>query len=415
MTHSSLVLAAALASAMAPCATAAQSAAAPLPAGPSAASPAPPAAAEVGSTAATARPHEIPLRTYAHGPLREVSVVIGADTLNFLFDTGGGVTVISPAIAERIGCAPLGRSHGYRMTGESIETPVCADVPLQVAGVDVRGEVSVLDMMKILGPKAPHVDGMISLRTFAGRALTLDLASNRLVLETTASLARRFAAMTEVPMRLATGLAGGELDVFVGVPAGDARLWLLWDSGNQGPTFLGANAAKLLGVEPGPGREHTIRIGSREVLAPVLVKEIIHDGVLNARLVERAVWTLDLGTSRMWVSDVAPLLALPATTAAAKPVPPAQDPEGWYELTLHVNGAPQRTLLHLTRSRALLRFHGEERVFTLGDVVTDRNRVSFTLPLARTYPVRIDFDGVAGTGTWGDATRGGAVEAVKLR
>ncbi|HYE58198.1 MAG TPA: hypothetical protein VD948_06815, partial [Rhodothermales bacterium] len=37
------------------------------------------------------------------------------------------------------------------------------------------------------------------------------------------------------------------------------------------------------------------------VRTPVEVKDIIHDGVINAATIARAVWTVDLATSRMWV------------------------------------------------------------------------------------------------------------------
>src|SRR5690606_29406837 len=122
------------------------------------------------------------------------------------------------------------------------------------------------------------------------------------------------------------------------------------------------------------------------------VRELIHDGVLNARLVERARWTLDLKAGRLWVSDVAPLLSVPAEVTAP-PTLPAEEAQGWYEVTLQVNGEAQPALLHVEGAAGSLRFVGEERVFTLNDVRAAENRLAFQLPMNRSYPVEITFTG----------------------
>ena len=63
-----------------------------------------------------------------------------------------------------------------------------------------------------------------------------------------------------------------------------------------------------------------------------------------------------------------------------------------------------------------IRFVGDDQVIDLGRVVAEGAHLSFDLPLRRTYPVHLAFDGVAGTGTWGDpAAQGGVAVAVKRR
>lgn len=56
------------------------------------------------ASAQTGKPVEINLEHDALGKAPTINVQIGGKTYSFLFDTGGGVTAISPAIAKEIGC-----------------------------------------------------------------------------------------------------------------------------------------------------------------------------------------------------------------------------------------------------------------------------------------------------------------------
>lgn len=244
----------------------------------------------------------IPLTPYLER-LHTVQVVIGNETLDFLFDTGGGTTVISPEVAARVGCAADGRAIGFRMRGDKIVTPTCAEIGYRIAGIDLREEASVFDLMSLIGPDQTRVDGLISLKSFAGRAITLDTKGNTLTVETPRSLARRTAQMTPLRARLANGLAGGDLDAFIGIPAGPRTLWLLWDSGHLGPLFFAPHSLRLLGIAD------TLSGGELALpLAPALRPHstyrpvnVIYDGVIGEELIRRAVWTLDLAAGRLWV------------------------------------------------------------------------------------------------------------------
>ncbi len=44
-----------------------------------------------------------------------IDVTINGETMPFLFDTGGGATLVTPEFAAAIGCEPWGRWVGYRM------------------------------------------------------------------------------------------------------------------------------------------------------------------------------------------------------------------------------------------------------------------------------------------------------------
>src|ERR687892_681700 len=43
----------------------------------------------------------------------------------FLFDTGGGISYISPSFAKTIGCKPWGLTGGFTMTGQRLDMSRC--------------------------------------------------------------------------------------------------------------------------------------------------------------------------------------------------------------------------------------------------------------------------------------------------
>jgi hypothetical protein len=257
-------------------------------------------------------PTIIPLRR-GPGLFRTIRVRVGNDSADYLFDTGGGVTVVSPQDSAIIGCTPGGKGFGVRFNGEPLSGRVCANVSLGVGPLDVTNDAGVLDLARLLGDNGPKVRGLVSLQSFRGRLLTIDLANDRLILETPQSLASRVRDMTPVDMRLATGVAGGDLDVFVGVRATNgARLWLEFDSGNLAGTLLvPATLAWLGGDSTAQTPSVRLPLGpSAAVTEPVVLqRNMIHDGLLSARFLARAVWTLDLDRGRMWVGPFAELPA----------------------------------------------------------------------------------------------------------
>ena len=102
------------------------------------------------------------LEPYA-GKLRQIRVDIAGAGRRFLFDTGGGHTLISPSVAAAIGCAPQGRVVGYRMSGEKFETPICPDVVFKIGEYQPDSEtVGVFDLMAFLPKELPPVDGTAS-------------------------------------------------------------------------------------------------------------------------------------------------------------------------------------------------------------------------------------------------------------
>lgn len=262
----------------------------------------------------SARPVLVPLEPYA-GSLRQVSVVANGKPLKLLLDTGGGVTLLTPAAAATVGCRVFGRATGFRMTGERVDVRRCADITLGIGGRMLAGtEVGVWDLSSVLPAGLPPIDGVLALGSFAGSAITLELARNRLTIETAASLKRRAAGMRPIRMRVATGEGGGQLTVYVAARAPAGPLWLLLDSGNLAGVLMAPHALEQLGASVSQESERDLDvIGMGPIRTRLIPKDLIHDGALGYEFMRRAVWTLDLASGRGWVRPS------PATAAAQPP------------------------------------------------------------------------------------------------
>lgn len=99
------------------------------------------------------------------GALRGVDVEIAGKTHRFIFDTGGGVNIISPEVARAIGCKPFGRITGFRMNGQRLDFPQCEGVELSLSNLSVITNSAVFEISSLLPADWPKIDGLISLKT----------------------------------------------------------------------------------------------------------------------------------------------------------------------------------------------------------------------------------------------------------
>jgi hypothetical protein len=241
-------------------------------------------------------PVEVALDPYI-GRLVTIDVVIDSDTARLIFDTGGGETMISPEVARRIGCNPTGRSAGFRMSGERVDVQLCHDVTISIGGlVFEHEELGVWDINAALPEGVPSVDGLLSLKTFATQPFTLVLGTGVLILETAASYRDRVRDMVRLNSRLATGVDGDELDVFVRGKV-DSAAWFLVDSGNL--DFVQA-APHLGGSED--VWEHVLHLdGMPPVATSFRTRDIIYDGVLSEEFMREWLFSFDLASNEVWV------------------------------------------------------------------------------------------------------------------
>jgi len=235
-----------------------------------------------------------------------VGAIVAGKPRTFLFDTGEGLTMISPALAQALGCDPWGNITAFRMLGERLDTKRCDGVSFGI-GRDryVAPSVIVYDLGEIAGKQATPVDGAVGLDLFAGRTITIDLARRQISLETSASLKRRLRGAVEVPLRLVTSDAGG-LDVNLGVTTPRGLAWMELDTGNAGPTiFVSPAMAPLFGLNPATRdpQDVTVHLGTAELKTRARVfPGMIMDGNIGMQLVRDRTITLDLKAGRAWLA-----------------------------------------------------------------------------------------------------------------
>ncbi|PYS71585.1 MAG: hypothetical protein DMF69_09870, partial [Acidobacteria bacterium] len=169
----------------------------------------------------------------------------------FIFDTGGGVSYLSPSFAQSVGCKPWGQITGFMLTGQRLDMPRCDGFAFDIQDQHFAAPIfGVYDLMKFMPPNVPRIDGSIGLDVLAGRAITLSLTQKTLIVESAASLAARTKISKEVPIRLVREAGGIALAVEVAVPTPEGMAWMELDSGNGGATVIGKHLAALLKLDP---------------------------------------------------------------------------------------------------------------------------------------------------------------------
>jgi len=253
----------------------------------------------------------IPLSPYLGAQATHRATVRGVPGV-FLFDTGEGVTSISPEFAAKIGCAPWGRVSGFRMSGERLDTPRCDDVDFSVAGRTLHApSVMTLDIMKLMGEGVPKIDGAMGLDVFAGETITL-LPRTAIVVETPRTLARRIAHATPLKVRLVRDAEGLALAVDGAVKTPQGQAFMELDSGNGGALVVADHIAPLLGIPTDmttPTVQHLQLENGIAVEGKTRTRDLIMDGNIGAQFLDHWALTLDLRNGRAWLApftDTAP-------------------------------------------------------------------------------------------------------------
>ena len=263
----------------------------------------------LGSVSAAATRQDgtvVPLTLYdAKQPT--IEAVVAGHRRTFLFDTGEGVTMISPALAKELGCEPWGNISAFRMLGERLDVKRCDEVSFDIGGERRKAaSVIVYDLAEIAGKGAPPLDGAVGLDLFAGRMITLQFGTRRLIVETPRSAKRRIRYSVEVPLRLSRpdGLA---LDVNLGVSTPRGLAWMELDTGNAGPTiFVSQAMAPLLGLDPGTRDPQDVIVHLAKTTLRTRARvfpNMIIDGNIGMQLARNRDITLDLKNARAWLSE----------------------------------------------------------------------------------------------------------------
>lgn len=247
----------------------------------------------------------IPLKPYL-GELWSLEAVVSGREGLFLLDTAGGLTVVSPVEAKATGCKAWGQLTGFRMRGDRADMPRCDAVAVTVQGTKLEvPSAGVFDIGRLLPADAPPLAGSLALDAFAGRAVTLDLAHRRLIIETPTSLAARIRGAMEVPVRFSREVGGLSLTPMIPVESPAGRAWMELDSGSDGPVIVERHVAAPLGLNPNVKTSQPLdaRIaGGVPLRSPALVQDLILDGNIGLQVLARWRVTLDLAHQRLWIA-----------------------------------------------------------------------------------------------------------------
>ena len=242
------------------------------------------------------------------GDLKKVNVTIGSNSYSFLFDTGGGETFISPEIAKSLGKTIYGSTIGFRMSGEMIKYRKTDSISLNIYRTTIfHSAIGILDIMSLLPKGFPKLDGVLSLKSFHDKLLTLDLANNRIILETTSSYRRLIKNKIALQSRFANGPDGNELTIFLGIPRQERLYWFLFDSGNLGELLLSHHAAYEWGLESDTVSQWkslgslSINIGKKQFTSEAASKDIIYDGSLNFAILSQSTFIINFPKKQIWL------------------------------------------------------------------------------------------------------------------
>lgn len=246
---------------------------------------------------------EISLDSYI-GSHRVIRAKMNGQDGVFLFDSGGGITNITPEFAQKIGRKPWGKIVGFRMTGQRVDMARCDDVTFEIGEHTERlSIIGVFDLMSLIPPGAPKVDGMIGLDAFANNIVTIALANNRLIIETADTLAERVKHTSEEPVRLVRDAQGVALTLDAAVKTTRGPVWMELDTGNDGNIVVADWLADEFGIEPGKKEAQSIKFQLANGIygeGPVWTHDLIMDGNLGSQFLKNWIVTLDLPHARAW-------------------------------------------------------------------------------------------------------------------
>lgn len=256
------------------------------------------------------RPATIALSPYL-GVLWSFEAELAGKRQTFLFDTGGGITAITPESAAGIGCTPWGQLSGLRMRGDRIDMARCDDVAVTVGGVTLTAPTAgVLDFSKLLPRDAPPLAGSVALNSFAGKVVTIDLAHRQIVLETAESLKQRIAGAREVEIHLAGEVAGHAVTPFLALQTPKGKIWMEMDTGSNSSVILASHNAALFALPP-DSKEAQRFEGTLVGNVPLAADDahtmpLALDGNIGAHILRQWIVTMDLAHGRAWIAPANP-------------------------------------------------------------------------------------------------------------
>lgn len=253
---------------------------------------------------------EIKLEMETLGNVPTVEVMINGKKRLFYFDSGGGISGISPELANEIGCKQQSITTGYNAGGMKFDTNLCEDVELDLNGYKVKRDIGVFDPNEYFPKSRAKLDGSVALDTFDNQTITMDFVGNRIWVENKKSFKNRIKDMKPLMSRLSREGGGATLDFFVAAQTPKGKIWMLVDTGNTNKLLFRKQAQQQLGIslynEKGEKIQKNVKldlIGYGAVEADALPRDMIYDGMLNYEIIKNILWSVDLQTGKVWAKQ----------------------------------------------------------------------------------------------------------------
>ena len=245
------------------------------------------------------------------GGLLKLHASVGGHDGTFLFDSGSGVSSLSPEFAVAIGCRPWGQITGFRMTGQRLDMQRCDNITVSIAGRSFPAStVGVFDISKYLPNDVGHIDGTIALDLFANQAFTLSYGGHFIRFADQSTLINETRGLRSMPVRLVRDAEGLALTVNLPVSTSAGTAWFEMDSGNTSNLVLVNKALAPLFRLKTEGMDTssislelengTVFTGAAHVL------DLILDGNLGTSFLSSHNVTVDLSHQTAWVFPYTP-------------------------------------------------------------------------------------------------------------
>ncbi len=226
----------------------------------------------------------------------------------FLFDSGSGVSSISPEFAALIGCEPWGQITGFRMTGDRLDMERCNNLTFDFGNKLLQAQaVGVFDVSKYLPAEVGHVDGTIALDLFADQAFTLSYGRHFLQLRSSGEIARRRPEL-RMPVHIVRNAEGFALSVDLPVKTAAGVAWFEMDSGNTSPFVIVNDPLAALFQLPEDAKKAPVKLtlGDGTVFeGEARVRKLILDGNLGVSFLATHDVTVDVPHAAAWVDRIA--------------------------------------------------------------------------------------------------------------
>lgn len=227
----------------------------------------------------------------------------------FLFDTGSGVSNITPQFANKIGCKPWGQISGLRMNGQRLDMQRCDNVSIRLGTYQSKpATIGVFDLGKVLPSSMSGIDGTIALDVFASRSLRFSCAQHNLQILDPISLAKTTAGERPIPIHIVRDAEGMALTVNLPVRTASGIAWFELDSGNTSPWVLvGKHLADEFHLDPRlktPQHVNIILDDGSTFAGSARLLDLILDGNLGTSFLSQYDVTVDLSHGLAWLHPI---------------------------------------------------------------------------------------------------------------